>query len=116
MTRIKVSFGKPVFIHNKMNTVCKLRYQIDVPYYFFRGEVTTVSKYSPGDKYDERTGERVALARAEVKARGIVKDKMNRFLKKEKNLLKDINEFIKDIDKFNSRDREAIKRFLGDSE
>lgn len=115
MTRIKVSFSKPVFIHNKMNTVCKLKYQVNIPYFIF-GEVTTVSKCSPGDKYDERTGERVALARAEVKARGIVKDKMNRFLKREKNLLDDIKDFIKEIDKFNSRDREAIKRFLGDSE
>lgn len=115
MTRIKVSFGKPVFIYSKMNTVCKLRYQVDTPYFIF-GEVTTVSKCNPGDKYDERTGERVALARAEVKARGIVKDKINRFLKREENLLDDIKDFVKEIDKFNSRDREAIKRFLGDSE
>lgn len=41
-----------------------------------------------------------------------MKDKINRFLKREENLLKDINEFIKEIDEFNSRDREAIKRFL----
>lgn len=114
MERIKVSFGKPVFTHDGMNTVCELNYYLklgtcECP----GGQVTTVAKFNPNDEgYNERIGEKVALARAEIKAREGAKSLLLKRIKFMNTELSRMKIAVSEVDTFNKRDRESIDRLL----
>ena len=114
MERVKVSFGEPVFIHNGMNTVCKLNYHLKLGICEgIKGQVVTVAKFNPDDKeYNEHIGEKVALAKAEIKARKEAKRFLLGLMKFINTELDRIENAISEIGSFNIRDRESIERIL----
>lgn len=114
MERIKVSFGEPVFIHNGMNTVCKLNYYLKLGICEgTKGQVIAVAKFNPEDKeYNEHIGEKVALAKAEIKARKEAKRSLLELMKFINIELTRMESAISEIDSFNKRDKESIERIL----
>lgn len=114
MERIKVSFGEPVFTHDGMNTVCELNYYLKLDICEGPGgQVTAVAKFNPNDeRYDERIGEKVALARAEIKARKEAKVSLLERIKFMKTELSKMEIAVSEIDTFNKCDKESINRIL----
>lgn len=110
MDRIKIRFSRPKFIHKKNVTICMMTFCVGELNYYSR--VKGISKCKEGDTYDERVGERIAQARAEIAARNEVKEVVMEEIRKTAQWNYQLNRLVDDIKIFNSHDRDAIKEFI----
>lgn len=110
MDRIKIKFTRPEFTYKDKVTICKLSFyvkELDLEY-----TVKAVSKCNESDKYNKVIGERVSQARAEIKARNIVKEYATNIMRYLKDRLSGYEKLLEEINNFNDHDRTEINKYL----
>lgn len=115
--KIKLTENGVRFFHNGRNTTCEYSYYLNIPEQIVEGTGLVMSyplfdvikatvKCHNDDKYDEKLGEELALAKAEARAYKLVKNKLLRMI----DYMRDLHEsFLPLVEEFAEKADRSIE-------